>query len=68
MTPLVVGLMFKALLNPDYGVLGYAFVEMGISGPHGLLADPHRGLAAPGSSCCTALRPASACRTACMSE
>ena len=44
-TPLVVGLVFKALLNPDYGMLGYAFVEMGISGPRGLLADPHRALA-----------------------
>ena len=25
-TPLVVGLVFKALLNPEYGVLGYALV------------------------------------------
>jgi multiple sugar transport system permease protein len=44
-TPLVVGLVFKALLNADYGVLGYAFVQMGLSGPRGLLADPHRALA-----------------------
>ena len=44
-TPLVVGLVFKALLNPDYGMLGYAFVEIGLSGPRGLLANPHRALA-----------------------
>ena len=44
-TPLVVGLVFKALLNPDYGMLGYAFAEMGLSGPRGLLADPQRALA-----------------------
>ena len=44
-TPLVVGLVFKALLNPDYGMLGYAFVKMGLSSPHGLLGDPHRALA-----------------------
>ena len=44
-TPLVVGLVFKALLNPDYGPLGYAFAEMGVSGPRGLLADPQRALA-----------------------
>ena len=43
-TPLVVGLIFKALLNPEYGVLGYAFVEIGLSGPRGLLADPYRAL------------------------
>lgn len=43
-TPLVVGLVFKALLNPDYGMLGYAFAEVGLSGPHGLLADPRRAL------------------------
>jgi multiple sugar transport system permease protein len=44
-TPLVVGLVFKALLNPEYGMLGYSFVELGISGPRGLLADPQRALA-----------------------
>ena len=44
-TPLVVGLIFKALLNADYGVLGYAFVEIGLSSPRGLLADPHKALA-----------------------
>jgi multiple sugar transport system permease protein len=44
-TPLVVGLVFKALLNPEYGMLGYAFAEYGLSGPRGLLADPQRALA-----------------------
>ena len=44
-TPLVVGLIFKALLNPEYGMLGYAFAEIGLSGPRGLLADPYRALA-----------------------
>jgi multiple sugar transport system permease protein len=44
-TPLVVGLVFKALLNPEYGVLGYPLAESGLSGPRGLLADPHWALA-----------------------
>jgi multiple sugar transport system permease protein len=44
-TPLVVGLVFKALLNADYGVLGHAFIEIGLSGPRGLLADPRKALA-----------------------
>ena len=44
-TPLVVGLVFKALLSPEYGMLGYAFAEIGFSGPRGLLADPQRALA-----------------------
>jgi multiple sugar transport system permease protein len=44
-TPLVVGLVFKALLNPEYGMLGYPFAEIGVSGPRGLLADPARALA-----------------------
>jgi multiple sugar transport system permease protein len=45
-TPLVVGLVFKALLNPEYGMLGYPLAELGLSSPHGLLADPRRALAA----------------------
>jgi multiple sugar transport system permease protein len=45
-TPLVVGLVFKALLNPEYGMLGYPLAEFGLSSPHGLLADPRRALAA----------------------
>ena len=44
-TPLAVGLVFKALLNPEYGMLGYSFAEIGVSGPRGLLADPQRALA-----------------------
>lgn len=39
-TPLVVGLVFKALLNPEYGLLGYPLSEAGWSSPRGLLADP----------------------------
>jgi multiple sugar transport system permease protein len=44
-TPLVVGLVFKALLNPEYGMIGYALAESGLSGPRGLLAEPQRALA-----------------------
>jgi multiple sugar transport system permease protein len=44
-TPLVVGLIFKALLNPEYGMLGYPLAELGLSGPRGLLAEPERALA-----------------------
>ena len=44
-TPLVVGLVFKALLSPEYGMLGYPLAELGLSSPRGLLADPHRALA-----------------------
>lgn len=43
-TPLVVGLVFKALLNPEYGVIGYQLAEAGWSGARGLLADPHWAL------------------------
>jgi multiple sugar transport system permease protein len=44
-TPLVVGLVFKALLSPEYGILGYPLAELGLSGPRGLLAEPQRALA-----------------------
>jgi multiple sugar transport system permease protein len=44
-TPLVVGLVFKALLSPEYGMLGYPLAELGLSGPRGLLADPQWALA-----------------------
>jgi len=44
-TPLVVGLVFKALLSPEYGPLGYALAEFGLSGPRGLLSEPHSALA-----------------------
>ena len=43
-TPLVVGLVFKALLSPEYGMLGYPLAELGLSSPRGLLADPQRAL------------------------
>lgn len=39
-TPLVVGLVFKAMLNADYGILGYFLASSGLSSPRGLLADP----------------------------
>jgi multiple sugar transport system permease protein len=44
-TPLVVGLVFKALLSPEYGMLGYPLAELGLTGPRGLLAEPERALA-----------------------
>jgi multiple sugar transport system permease protein len=44
-TPLVVGLVFKALLSPEYGMLGYPLAELGLSGPRGLLGEPQRALA-----------------------
>ena len=44
-TPLVVGLVFKALLSPEYGMLGYPLTELGLSSPRGLLADPQSALA-----------------------
>lgn len=44
-TPLVVGLMAKALLSPEYGMLGYPLAAYGLSGPRGLLSDPERALA-----------------------
>jgi multiple sugar transport system permease protein len=44
-TPLVVGLVFKALLNPEYGLIGNALAEADLSGPRGLLAEPQRALA-----------------------
>ena len=43
-TPLVVGLVFKALLNPEYGLIGYPLAEAGWSGPRGLLSDPRWAL------------------------
>jgi len=43
-TPLVVGLVFKALLSPEYGLLGYPLAEFGFSGPRGLLSEPKRAL------------------------
>lgn len=45
-TPVVVGLVFKALLGPDYGPVGYPLAVLGWSDARGLLGDPHRALAA----------------------
>ncbi|MGM4914180.1 carbohydrate ABC transporter permease [Rhizobium sp. 768_B6_N1_8] len=38
-TPLVVGLIFKALLGADYGMIGYFLSEAGIGPRSGLLTD-----------------------------
>lgn len=38
-TPVVVGLIFRALLAVDYGFFGYYLAEWGISGPRGFLAS-----------------------------
>jgi multiple sugar transport system permease protein len=43
-TPIVAGLVFRALLAPDYGLLGYYLAAWGVSGPHGLLGDPATAL------------------------
>ena len=43
-TPVVVGLVFKALLGADYGFIGYPLAEWGLSSPRGLLGDAHRAL------------------------
>ena len=45
-TPLAVGLMFRALLNADFGLIGYWARVAGISGPHGFLGDPGSALGA----------------------
>jgi multiple sugar transport system permease protein len=39
LTPVVVGLMWRALLNPEWGLLNWVFVEVGI-GQVGWLSDP----------------------------
>jgi multiple sugar transport system permease protein len=44
-TPVAVGLTFRALLAPDFGLLGYFFAETGLSNPRGFLGDPHTALA-----------------------
>ncbi|MDP9137077.1 MAG: sugar ABC transporter permease [Pseudomonadota bacterium] len=44
MTPLVVGLVARALLGPDFGMLGYFFSDWGLSSPRGLLGDPATAL------------------------
>jgi multiple sugar transport system permease protein len=39
MTPLVVGLVFRALLAPDYGMIGYYAAHAGISPARGFFGD-----------------------------
>jgi len=39
MTPLVVGLVFRALLAPDYGMIGYYAAHSGLSPPRGFFGD-----------------------------
>jgi multiple sugar transport system permease protein len=44
-TPVVVGLVFRALLAPDYGLIGYFASAWGLSPPRGFFGDPHTALA-----------------------
>ncbi|MBB3932978.1 multiple sugar transport system permease protein [Kaistia hirudinis] len=43
-TPLVVGLIFRALLAVDYGYIGYYLAEWGITDPRGLFAGTSTAL------------------------
>jgi multiple sugar transport system permease protein len=43
LTPIVVGLMWRALLNPEWGLLNWVVVELGF-GQIGWLSDPHVAL------------------------
>jgi multiple sugar transport system permease protein len=43
-TPVVVGLVFRALLAADYGLLGYYFSAWGLSNRRGFLGDPATAL------------------------
>lgn len=45
LTPIVVGLVFRALLAPDYGLIGYWLATWGLSTPRGLLGTPSTALA-----------------------
>ena len=44
-TPIVVGLIFKGLLEPDYGMIGYWLAHWEMSDPRGLLGSTHTALA-----------------------
>ena len=44
-TPLATGLMFRGLLTPDYGPLGYWARVLGLSSEHGFLGTPETALA-----------------------
>ena len=43
LTPIVVGLMWRALLNPEWGLLNWVFVQIGV-GQVGWLSDPNIAL------------------------
>lgn len=45
-TPVAVGLVFRALLAPEFGIVGYYAADTGLSIPRGFLGDPHTALAA----------------------
>lgn len=45
-TPLAVGLIFRALLAPEFGLIGYWAMQWGISGSRGFFADPVTALPA----------------------
>jgi multiple sugar transport system permease protein len=44
-TPLAVGLLFRALLAPDFGLIGYYAAYIGLSGERGFFADPSGAMA-----------------------
>lgn len=44
-TPVAVGLVFRALLAPEFGLIGYYAAEAGLSIPRGFLGDPDTALA-----------------------
>jgi multiple sugar transport system permease protein len=44
-TPLAVGLLFRALLAPDFGLIGYYAAYFGVSGERGFFADPFSAMA-----------------------
>ncbi|HEY1721161.1 MAG TPA: sugar ABC transporter permease [Magnetospirillaceae bacterium] len=44
-TPVAVGLIFRALLAPEFGIVGYYAADLGLSIPRGFLGDPHTALA-----------------------
>lgn len=43
-TPIVVGLIFRALLDPSFGLIGYWLARTGMAPPQGLLGDRHTAL------------------------
>ncbi|MCB8877517.1 carbohydrate ABC transporter permease [Acidisoma silvae] len=44
-TPIVVGLIFRALLDPSFGQIGYWLCALHLAPPQGLLGDTHTALA-----------------------